>query len=128
MALNPGDPIQYTLGVPMGRIHHDHIHFFPCERLNPLIRAIPNTHRRADPQPFLVIPAGKGKVLSLLNILDGDEPPQFKSVVNDQHLFDPVLVQQRHHFLAARPLVHRDQSLLGSHNQGDWIPKPSLEP
>jgi len=41
-------------------------------------------------------------------------------VVDHQYLFDAVLVQQRHDFLAAGALAHRHQPLPGRHDGADW--------
>ena len=47
-----------------------------------------------DPQPALLVLAGVGEALRLLDVLDGDQPDQAVAVVDHQQLLDPMLVQE----------------------------------
>ena len=82
---------------------------------------------RAHAQPFGLILCGMRIVARLLDVLDGDQPPQLEGVVDNEHLLDAVLVQQRDHFLVGCVLADRHQPILLGHDVADRIVELLLE-
>ena len=60
--------------------------------------------RRRDAQAALLVLAGTWVSDRLLDVLDGDQPDATVLVVDDEQLFDAVLVQQALGFLLAHAL------------------------
>ena len=67
----------------------------------------------------MLVLAGVGEFLRLLDILDGNQAAQGEIIIHYQHLLDAIVVQQRNDLLAISVLMHRDQSLLGGHDARD---------
>ena len=76
----------------------------------------------------MAVLAGVRKIRGLLDVLDRDHAAQLEGIVDHQHLFDAMLVQQVHDLLLARVLAHGDQTLLGGHHAGDRGVVVRLEP
>src|SRR4029450_401955 len=72
-----------------------------------------DTHRGADAQPAALILAGAEILNGLLNVFDGDQPLEFKIVVDDEQFFDAVAVQQFLGGLEIHARSHRYQIILG---------------
>jgi hypothetical protein len=68
-----------------------------------LLGAGADADRGAHPQPLVLVTAGVGVVLGLLDVLHRDHAAQLEAVVHHQHLLDAVLVQQGGHLFAGGP-------------------------
>ena len=90
------------------------------QRLGPLELLAAGAGGGGDAQPAVLVLAGVRKALRLLDVLDGDQAGAAIVVVDDQQLFDAVLVQQALGLLARDVLAHRDQLVLG-HQLGDRL-------
>jgi hypothetical protein len=86
-----------------------------------------NADRRADSQAFAIVLACARIVARLLDILDRDQATQAERVVDDQHLLDAMLVQQREHFVLGRTFLDRDQAFLARHDVAHRIVRLLLE-
>ena len=69
--------------------------------------------RSGDAQPALVVLAGVGVLQLFLDVLDRDEALELIGVVDDEELFDPVLVQDVLGFFERRADRDRDELFLG---------------
>ena len=114
--------------MTVGGIHHQHIHAGLCQRHNPRLGVAAGTDSGADTQPPLVILAGQRVVLCLLNVLDGDQPAQLEIVIDHQHFFDAMTVQQLLDVVQASPFFHRDQLILGRHDVLHRSVHPAFKP
>ena len=63
----------------------------------------------------------------LEDVLDGDQPLQFETVIDDQYALEPVPVHQGLGVLEIRPLGYRDQPLTLGHDVGDGLVEVGLE-
>ncbi len=78
----------------MGGVDHQHVDAGIEQRLGPRQPLVAGPGGGGDPQPALLVLAGIGVQLRLLDVLDGDQPDTAIIVIGDQQLFDAVLVQQ----------------------------------
>ena len=113
--------------MPVGRIHHQHIHIGLDQPLDPFHGGLAHPHGGPDPQPLGRIQAGVGVFRRLLHILDRDQAGKLKFVVDDQDLFNAVPVQQFAHLVLARVFAHRDQPVLAGHDIAHGIIQPLLK-
>ncbi len=127
LLLDPGHAVQHALGMAVGGVHHQYVDAGLHQRPHPVLGVAAGAHSRADAETALIVLAGVGLVGGLLDVLDGNHAAQLEVAVDHQHLLDAVLVQQRHHLLAAGALAYRDQALLRSHDGGDRGIQPVLE-
>ena len=74
--------------------------------------------RRGGAQPALLVLAGAGELVGLLDVLDGDQADAAIGVVDHQQLLDAALVQEPLGLVRAHAFAHRDQLLLG-HQRAD---------
>ena len=77
--------------MAVGRVHHQHVHPGPDERLRPLI--IVDADRRPDAQPAARVFAGVGEVGQLVDVFDRDEAFQFILIVHQQKFLDFIFRQ-----------------------------------
>ena len=82
------------------------------QRLRPLEPLRADAGRRADAQPSVLVLAGVGEALGLLDVLHRDQPDAAVVLVHHQQLLDPVLVQQSLRVVTADPVAHGDQRLV----------------
>ena len=85
-----------------------------------------DAHRRADAQPAAWSFAGIGILNGLLDVFDGDQPLEFEIVVDDEQLFDAMVVQQFFGCLEIDARFDRHQIILG-HHLGDRRSRRLLE-
>ena len=106
--------------MAMGGIDHQHVDAGIEQRLGALDAVIARAGRRGDAQPALVVLAGMGKALRLLDVLHRDEADAAIGVVDHQQLLDAMLVQEAHRLLALHGFAHGDQ-LVAGHQLGDRL-------
>ncbi len=106
--------------MPVRRIEHDHVAFGIHQRQGAVEAGIADRRRRRDPKPPLLVLAGIGMKLGLLDILHRDEADAVIVVVHHEKLLDPVLVQEPAGLVAGDALADRDQIFLG-HQLGDAL-------
>jgi hypothetical protein len=99
-------------------IDHDHVRARVAQRRDPLHRVGARANRRTDAQRPPLVLAGARELGRLLEILDGDHALEGEVLVDDQHLFDAMLVQQREHLFLGRVLAHGHQPLARCHDGG----------
>ena len=69
----------------------EHVDAGADEPLGPVEGVGPHAHRGTDAEPALLVLGRVGVLGLLLDVLDGDEPPQEPAVVDDGQLLDAVL-------------------------------------
>ena len=79
--------------MAMGGIDHDDVAAGIYQKFGPLIAVLADRCRGRDAQPPLGILGGMRVELGLLDILDRDQADAAIGVIDDQELFDPMLVQ-----------------------------------
>jgi hypothetical protein len=105
---------------------------WPCA-VSTTITSISGTDQRRDPL-FGITPVptaaptrnrphsslqASGEIAGFLDILDRDHAAQLKAVIDDQHFFNAIFVQQFDDFFTARPFSHGHQALLRGHDGAD---------
>ena len=76
----------------MSCIHNDQIDTSVDQGLNPFHGPFTDTHGSSNPQPLFRVFAGIWILISLLDVLDGDQATQFKLIIDHQHLFNTVFM------------------------------------
>ena len=90
------------VGMAVRGIDHQHVDAGVEQRLGALDAVLAGAGRGGDAQPAVLVLAGVGKALRLLDVLDGDQADAAIGVVDDQQLLDAVLMQQALGFVARR--------------------------
>ena len=103
----------------MRRIHDDHIHTRSGQGFNASRRLRTSAYRSTHQQATLVVLGGMGVSFGLLDILDGHHALEVESVVDDQHLFDAMAMQQLTYFSGGDPFLNSNQLVFGGHNITD---------
>ena len=85
----------------MGRVDDDDVDLGLQQRLGALHALGPDAGGRGHAQAALLVLAGIGEFLRLLDILDGDEADAAIGLVHHQQLLDAVLMQQALGLVAA---------------------------
>ena len=118
--LDSGNGIEHALRMAVGGVDDDKID--PCfdQRFTAHITGVANARRGGDTQPALLVLAGIGIRHRLLDILDRDEADAAVVGVDNEKLFDAVLVQQPLGFVLVDTLAHGDESVLG-HQLRDFL-------
>ena len=93
-ALDRGDGGDHALGMAMGGVDDDDVDLGLQQRLGALQPLGPDAGGRGGAQAALLVLAGIGEFLRLLDILDGDEADAAIGLVHHQQLLDAVLMQQ----------------------------------
>ena len=119
MFFNPANPVEHALGMAMGRIHYDHVNSGLNQRGYTCICICTGANGSASSKTALLVLASERIVLRLLDILDGNQPAQFKVVIHDQDFFNAVTMQQLFHVVQVGTLFHRHQLVLGGHDFRD---------
>ena len=86
----------------MRRVDHEHVDPGLDQGVGPLEPGRPDAGRGADAQPALLVLAGVGEALRLLDVLDGHEADQPVVGVDHQELLDPMAMQELLGLLARR--------------------------
>ncbi len=116
--LDLADHLQHVAGMAVRGIDDDHVDARFAQRFDALQRVRAGADRRADPQRTALVFRGARKLGGLLEVLDRDHALQVEVLIDDQHLLDAMLVQQREHLVLRRVLAHGDQPLLRRHDRG----------
>ena len=119
-ALDAIDGGEHQLGMTMRGVDDDEIDTGRDQMLGAGKALVADRGRGRDAQAALLVLAGTWVSDRLLNVLDGDQADATVFIVDDQQLFDAVLVQQALGFLLAHAFAHRDQVLLG-HQLGHFL-------
>ena len=125
--LDPADAVQHALRVAVRGIHHDHVHAGGDQRFHAAIGIATHADGSADQQAGRQILGSVREVGVLLDVLDGDQATQFERIIDHQHLFDAVAVQQLQHFIRRGAFLDRDQAILLGHDVADRIVQLGLE-
>ncbi len=99
--------------MAVGGIDHDQIGAGIDQALGARESGIADAGRRRDPEAPLLVLAGIGVGLSLLDVLDRDQPDAAIVVVDDEQLLDAMLVQQPLRLIEPDILPDGDELLLG---------------
>ena len=105
-AVNGGE---HQLGMAVRGIDDDEIDTGRDQLLGAGKALVADRGRSRDTQAALLVLAGTRVGDRLLDVLDGDQPDATVFIVDDEQLFDAVLVQQALGFLLAHAFAHRDQ-------------------
>ena len=127
VGLDPFHHVQHALGVAVGRVHHQHVHAGVHQGLDPFIRALAHAHGGADAQCLVLVLAGVGKFLGLMDVLDRDQALELEVVVHHQDLLDAVLVQQGRDLFLAGAFLDGHQLVLFGHDVPDRVVVMGLE-
>ena len=113
--------------MTVGGIHHQGIDLRLHQVRDPLVAVGTHTDRRAHQQAPVGILARIGKLCRFLDVLDGHQALQIEIIVDDQHLFDPVFVQQGLDLLPGGPFPHGDQFFFRGHDPANRFVVTGLE-
>ncbi len=119
LLLDALDPVEHIAGMAVGGIHHQHVDTGGNQCVDPLVGLGAGAHGGAHPEPALLVLAGVGELFGLVDILDGNQAAQVEPVVDHQHLFDAVPVQQRLDLVGFRAFVNSDQPVFAGHDRGN---------
>ncbi len=84
----------------MGGVDDDDVHAGRDEHVDPLVSVRPGSDRGADAEPTLRVLHGERVAIGLEDVLDRDEADEL-SVLYDEELLDPVLVEQQPRLVVA---------------------------
>ena len=104
----------------MRGVDHDQVDAGIDQPLGTLKAALADRGRGGDAQAALRILAGQRMRDRLLHVLDGDQADAAILIVDDQQLFDAVLVQHPLRLVLADALAHRDEVFM-RHQLGDFL-------
>ena len=99
--------------MAMRGVDHDHVDVGVDQQLGAAQPVLAHAGRRRSAQAALLVLAGAGELVGLLDVLDGDQADAAIVGVDHQQLLDAILVQQPLGLFLGRALAHRDQPLLG---------------
>ena len=116
MGFDPLHHVQHTLGMTMGRIHHQHIHAGFDQGRYPVFRTLAHTHGGAHAQGLVLVLAGVGKFLCLVYVLDRHQTAQFVIIVDHQHLLYAEFVQQGRDLVFGGAFLDGHQLVLLGHD------------
>jgi hypothetical protein len=88
-----------------------------CPRAHARLGIVAGANRGADAQAIVAILAGARKVGRLGNILDRDHALELARVVDHQHAFEPVFMQQIEHLVLFGTLGDGYQVFARSHDR-----------
>ena len=111
----------------MGGVDDDHVDAGIDQRGNAVTGIGTGTHGSTDAQATLIVLAGQWVGLGLLDVLDGHHALEIEGVVDDQHLLDAVLVQQRTHGFLVGTFLDGDQALFRRHHLTHFSVQAILE-
>src|SRR3954464_564395 len=102
--------------MSMRRIHNQHVHAGLDQKTHAFFGAFTNTHCGAYAQAAQLILAGVRMFGGLEDVLYGDKSTQFELFVDDQHAFQPMLMQQTHRILDTDALTYGHQPVTRGHD------------
>ena len=103
------------------------LHAGSHQRFHAAVGIAAHADGRADQQAGGDVLGSVREVGVLLDVLDGDQATQGEVIVDHQHLFDAVAVQQLQHFIRRGAFLDRDQAILLGHDVADRIVQLGLE-
>ena len=94
MQFDPFDTVQDTLRMTMGGIDNKNVDTSIDQHFNPFIIVRTNTDCSTDKQFAVFILGSEWIIIGVLDVLDGNQATQFKTVIDNQHTFKTVTVHQ----------------------------------
>ena len=113
--------IEHALRMAVRGVDHDDVDLGIDQQLGAAQPVLADAGRRGGAQAALLVLAGAGELVGLLDVLDGDQADAAIVVVDHQQLLDAALVQEPLGLVRAHAFAHRDQLLLGhqrAHRRG----------
>src|SRR5690554_285821 len=114
--LDPADTVDYAPGVAMGSIHYHHVHTNGSQGTNTLFGVGTGTNGGAHTQTALLVLGGKGVAFGFFDVAEGNHAAQLKTVIDNQHLLDAVLVQLGLDFFQAGAFFDCYQAIFRRHD------------
>jgi hypothetical protein len=125
--LDAVDRLQHAGRMAMRGIDHDDIDTGVDQPLGALVTALADRGCSRDPQPALRVLAGQGMRHRLFHVLDGDQTDAAVLLIDDQQLFDAVLVQHPLRLVLVDALAHCHEVFV-RHQFGDFLARIGREP
>src|SRR4029450_11703032 len=101
--------VKDATGVPVRGVDDDDVDVGVDQELGAQEALLAHGGRRGGAQAALLVLAGAGELVGLLDVLDRDQADAAIGVVDDQQLLDTVLVQEPLGLLLGGALAHGDQ-------------------
>ena len=111
--LDLANHVQHALGMAVRGIDDNHVNVGIHQTFCPGIALIADTCCGGNPEASLFILGGVGVKLCLFDVLDGDQADTIAVAIDNQKLFDPVLMKQALGLVLADRFTDRDQIVLG---------------
>ena len=118
-ALQARDLFEHGLRMAVRGVDDDAIDASVDQHFGALEAFVPDRRGGRDAQPPFAVFRGQRMLRGLVHVLDRDETNAAKVVVDDDELFETVLVQQAPGFVLAYAFAHGDQRL--GHQLGDRL-------
>ena len=106
-------------GMAVRGIYHDHVNTSSNQSVYTLVSASTSTNSSANQQAALVVFGSVRESLGLVDVLNGHQTNQLVGFVQNQNLFNTVLVQQTLNFVRAGAFLNGNQSVFASHHGGN---------
>ena len=116
---DPLDAFQHTMAVPVRGIDHDGVHPSFDQGFYTLFSALAYTDRSAHTQTTSSVTRCIGETGLLGNVFNGNEPFEFKRIIDHQQALEFVFVQQSFGLFGCRAFRHRHQTLARRHDLFD---------
>jgi hypothetical protein len=107
--LDAVDRFQHARGMAVRGVDHDQIDAGIDQQLGALKAALADRGRGRDAKPPCASLQAKGCATAFLHVLDGDQADAAILIVDDQQLFDAMLVQHPLRLVLADAFAHRDE-------------------
>src|SRR5216110_2068957 len=121
-----GDGFEHALGVPVRRVHDDHVAPRVDERARARQGVGGSAHRGGDAQPAVLILVGVGVPPALEDVLDGDQTLEHTVLIHHRQLLDAVLAEDPLRFVEPRAHRRGHQAVL-RHRVADRAVELALE-
>ncbi|MNV13593.1 hypothetical protein D3C71_1042410 [compost metagenome] len=103
----------------MSGVDHHHVNAGGDQCGNAITGVFTGTDCSTHAQTTLIVLAGQRVSLGFFDVVDGHHALEGEFVVDDQHAFDAVLVQQFTHIVLVGAFLDRDQTLFRRHHFTD---------
>src|SRR4051794_39503849 len=110
--------------MAMRRVNDDDVNPRSNERIDAFVAIGAGSNRGADAEPTLFVLHGEWIAIGLEDVLDRDETDQL-AAINDQKLFNPILVEELTRFF--RGNAWRDRDELTRHERAHRLIEISFE-
>ncbi|MNO76459.1 hypothetical protein D3C76_675330 [compost metagenome] len=117
--LDPANAVDHALGVTVSGVDHHHVNAGGDQCGNAITGVFTGTDCSTHAQTTLIVLAGQRVSLGFFDVVDGHHALEGEFVVDDQHAFDAVLVQQFTHIVLVGAFLDRDQALFRRHHFTD---------